>query len=358
VENFLSLSDTDCAEHSRDEQVDGDVVVRRCSISQPEEAIQRPPLLEGIIFDDIAAGDRLVASGGNLNISNTPVKDSFTGNYIPRAMSRPLIDLSSPLREPDISMALGPYASSPVEDQTNRMSASSFNSCQPRSARKKSTDAAYACSMIAQELDYDLVYCVQLEPSLPFMTDQELYTENGLRKTILAAYGLSQPMDLGSALHVRALRSRGYHYGNYQDHYEDGEYESGCMVAIHSEGGPLLRRSSGIVMGAFRKPRPDGKREIRDTKDDLKRLAEFGKSLRRILLNKKPRQTMGSHTDQVPASSYPASEDVEVTCSDTHSRNYSFKNRHTNAFLANEATEVTIGNSRTRNSYSNSRRRQ
>ncbi len=342
VEDFLSLSDTDCAEQSRDEQLNADDIVGNGSISQ-HEAIQQPPLPEDALFDDVAVEDHPRASGDNVKVPSTPVKDSFAGGFIPNAAS-------SPPREPDNSMALVPYAPSPADDQTSRVSALSTNSSQLRSPQKHSTDAAYACSLIAQELGYDLIYCVQLEPSLPFMTDQELFAENGLRKALLAAYGLSQPIDLSSETHIGVLRSRGYHWDNPQKHYEEGEYESGCMVPIHSEGGPLLHRSSGIVMGAFRKPRSDRKREIGDTKDDLKRLVEFGKSLRRILLSDKPRPTTKrSNTEPVAPSSYPANEAVEVTFDDVHARKHSLNIRHISAFPANEAMELTLGDTHTRN---------
>jgi hypothetical protein len=153
------------------------------------------------------------------------------------------------------------------------------------------------------------------------MTDQELYTASGLRKTLLVAYGLSQPIELSSETHVGVLRSRGYHWDNPQDHYDEGEYETGCMVPIHSEGGPLLLRSSGIVMGAFRKPKPNGKRETRDNKDELKRLMDFGKTLRCIFLKDKPQPTTKrSNSKPAATTSYPANEAMEVTFGDKHSR--------------------------------------
>jgi hypothetical protein len=348
VEDFMSLSDTDCVEEPRDEQLDEDELIGRSSTSQPSEALQQKQLLENVLFDNVAAEDVLVNSKNNAKSRSTTDKHSFMRNPVSTAESSPLVDLSSPSRELDNSMALVPYNSS-ADAFTSRMSFSSIGSSQPRQPKTHSTEAAYACSLIAQQLDYDLIYCVELMPSLPFTTDQELYADNGLRKTILAAYGLSSPIDISSERHIGVLRSRGHHWDNPQDHYEEGEYESGCMVPIYSEGGPLLLRSSGIVMGAFRKPRTNRRREIRNTKDDMKRLLEFGKTLRCILLNDKPRPTTKrSNTNPASTTSYAANEAVEVMFGGAHARKYSSNARQFGAFPANEAVEVTLSNTHTR----------
>lgn len=359
VEDFMSLSDTDCLEDSRDEQLDGADLSNGASFGQHEETTQQEPL-DRTQFDTPATEATHTAPGEHQKVPSTPVKDSFAGNAIPSTASSPLIDLSTPPSEANDSMALVPYTPSPSNGPNGRTSSSSNKSSQSDRLRSNRRDAAYACQFFAQQFDYDLIYCVELKPSLSFMTDQELFAENGLSKWFLTAYGLALPLDLSSEIHIRALRSReGVYWHNPQDHYEDGEYATGYMVPVYSEGSASRAlRSSGIVLGAFRKPRRNEKGELVYGEDDRHRLMEFGKVLGSILL-KKPlpaRPTaQRSNTQPTPPTFYPANEASEVKFGHTRTRtrNHSFSARYTGSYPANEAVEVTFGDMHTRNHYSN-----
>jgi hypothetical protein len=355
VENFMSLADTDFLEDARDGQFDEADLIDSDLISQHKEAFQQGRL-DRAQFDAFAAEASENGPRDNSKFSSTPVKDSFAENTILSDTSSPLIDLSTLPREVDDVMALVPYTPSPSNDPNGKTSASSKRSS--RSDQSNTANAAYACQWFAQQYDYDLIYCVELKPSLSFMTDQELFAESGLRTKMLTAYGLALPVNLSHKFHLGALRSRdGIAWYTPQDRYQNGEYASGWLVPVYSEGsGPRVLRSAGIVLAAFRKPRFNEKGELNHGEDERPRLMEIGKILGSILL-KKPLPTrpnpQRSSTQRAPApSSYPADEAVEVNFGNTRSRN-SLSARYAGSYPANEAVEVTFGDRQSRNHFSN-----
>lgn len=147
------------------------------------------------------------------------------------------------------------------------------------------------CRYAAERLGYDIVYATELSPKEPNMTYSQLLAVGGLEKRIIAAYGEITPEDLTTSLHLDAIRSRGG-FGFHVDTATDNEevYETGYLLPVHTEDGPLEDRTSGIVFGAFRKRRLRGVDEseeaaklramidehqchlIRGTKDGLERL--------------------------------------------------------------------------------------
>lgn len=174
-------------------------------------------------------------------------------------------------------------------------------------------EAAYACSYQAQTMGFDLIYAVEIKPTRQFMSDQELLGPNGLHKRILVAYGLTKRLELASEMHIRVLRSRGgQHWKSNLAHtrFGEGDYQTGLLISILSEGGPKRFRSSGIVVGAFRKPGRPASSE-RSPAADMERLVEFGQQLRDIF-QKKDRKQHRSNTQAPFSEAFPANEAQEL----------------------------------------------
>jgi hypothetical protein len=257
IENFMSLSDNDCAEEPRQEK----------SI---ECAVQ----------------------------------------------SSPLLDLSSPAIEAQRSEKMAKQSAFPVPALSTRHTMASIStsiSSHSRDVQDTMAEAAFACAFSAQNLGYDLIYAVEIKPTRQFMTDAELHTPGGLQKRILVAYGLERPLELSSDVHIRVVRSRGYEtWENHRSTYEQDEYRTGYLIPICTEGGPRRLRSSGIIFGAFRKAKHDigG---IPSPAADMERLLDAAQVLKEILLKPtirpKPKR---SNTEPSAPRPYPANEAVEV----------------------------------------------
>ncbi|TAQ85306.1 hypothetical protein B7494_g6363 [Chlorociboria aeruginascens] len=176
-------------------------------------------------------------------------------------------------------------------------------------------EAAFSCAFSAQTLGYDLVYAVDIKPARPLMTDKELLAPGGLVKKIIIAYGLIQPLELSSEIHLRVLRCRGYEaWEDPRSTFEEAEYKSGFLIPLRTEDAPRNRRTSGIVFGAFRKPKVvQGESRI-DRGTELQRLMDAAMVLKNILLKssiKKIRQKR-PNTEPTTPNCYPANEAVEV----------------------------------------------
>jgi hypothetical protein len=159
-------------------------------------------------------------------------------------------------------------------------------------SREIEVAAAYACADHAQVLGYDLIYAVEIKPARHFMSEEELQAPYGLRMEVLAAYGQIQTFTLNSSLHLRALRNRGGERwtdsaGTKQS---KGEFESGQLIPIHSEGGVRRDRRSGIILGAFRKPRRAFTGESMGAAAETERLVAFAQLLKDILVQKDRKQ--------------------------------------------------------------------
>ncbi|KAH9220095.1 hypothetical protein DL95DRAFT_456629 [Leptodontidium sp. 2 PMI_412] len=176
-------------------------------------------------------------------------------------------------------------------------------------------EAARACSFHAQKLGYDLVYAVEIKPVRQFMSDEEILAPNGLKMKTLAAFGLNHTLNMTPSTHIRALRARGgEHWSDPAGtRYQEGDYQSGYLIPIHSEGGPRAKRSSGIILGVFRKPRRVMTGEIPSAAAEMERLVAFGQVLISIFRGKDRKQTR-SNTE----SAFPANEAQELVLK-THS---------------------------------------
>jgi hypothetical protein len=352
-ENFLSLSDADCAEEPRVEQVWEDNLIDKVIRSQKEGNQQRHTP-HNARFNANTSGTSLETSEVNAKAWNTPVKDSFAGHSIPDATSSPLIDLSNPPRERGNLMALAPFPSCPMDDLRSGVSTSSIETIK--------LDPAEECREFNEQHDFDLIYCVEIKPALPyFMTDQELLADNGLRKRVLIAYGLPfEHSDLNSRNHLEALRSEDCkRWNNPKMHYGEFDYATGYMVPVHAEGGPRGLRTAGIVLGVFRKERIY--EAYRNTRHEKQLVMEFAQKLSRMLV-KSPQPTIKrpqtepvspghvqpqpifkrSHTDPVAHSPFLANEAREVTLSEESGYGYSINARYLGAYPRNETLGTTF----------------
>lgn len=196
--------------------------------------------------------------------------------------------------------------------------------------------AALACSTFAQQMGYDLIYVAQIKPAKPFMSDEALLQPGGMIKKILTAYGLRQPLDLSSATHLRILRCKGSeHWQNDAEQCGKQEYQYGCLVPISVDTTVARKeRNSGLVMGVFRKLHLGGRIS---THLELEKLMDFSEQLRDILVKKpgrKPIQRSLTEPASPGTNAYPANEATEVQVEDpAANQKYSFDSRHTRRFI-------------------------
>ncbi len=179
-------------------------------------------------------------------------------------------------------------------------------------------EAAITCSVYAQKLGYDMIYVAEVKPARPLMTDEDLLKPGGLIMKILTAHGLDRPLDLAPATHLEVLRDRGSRsWENTDEHYAEQDFQYGCLVRVQAENAPRQSRSSGIVMGVFRKPHLAAKDF--DSVYELKRLLDFARVLKKILAKRSQRRKTHRPKTVSPRSSnesYPANEAIEVQLDD------------------------------------------
>ena len=229
--------------------------------------------------------------------------------------SSPLIDLSSPPAETQSSGAISNRDITTVAVAPSRHTMASIVtsiSSPSREVQNPMAEAAFACAFSAQSLGYDLIYAVEIHPTRQFMTDKDLHAPGGLQKKILVAYGLEHPMELSSDIHIRVVRSRGYEtWENHRPTYDKEEYRTGYLIPLDTEGGPRRLRSSGIVLGAFRKAKHAN--GVLSPAAEIERLLDAAHVLRQILLKptvrRKPKR---SNTEPSAPRPYPANEAIEV----------------------------------------------
>lgn len=198
----------------------------------------------------------------------------------------PLIDLSTPQEVDKSETGESQTVAIPPASRLTFDSISTAMTDQSRDKKDPMADAAFYCAEIAQKLSYDLIYVVEIKPSRPDMTDEELLAPEGLQKKILVAYGLHKPLDLRNDVHINSLRSRGeIIWETPSALYEMGDCRSCFWISMQTEGGPMRQRTSGLVFGAFRLPKlvEDGVRTPDISTDEVKELKDAIEILKRIL---------------------------------------------------------------------------
>ena len=170
----------------------------------------------------------------------------------PRINVSSLCSRNSTPREATNTLSLGKAPQAQIVAATRRPAASSFRS-QDSSNMSVQADVAYACHALAKKLGFDMIYVTEIVPKQPGMSDRDLVAPGGIEKRILGAHGIMKPLDLSSPMHLEVLRTRaGLDYALNSKEYND-EYDIGYLIPLHTELGPLKLRSSGLVVGAYRK---------------------------------------------------------------------------------------------------------
>jgi hypothetical protein len=314
VDNFLSMSDKDYLENPEN------------STPFNSKPIDTTPSKHGIF-----AG--AISSGSLVDVSSPTPK--------PKAQRRPSDQSVSPspmTKAPrrTTRQSVGSVAP-PISRMTRSSQTPSIMSLRTPEASEHLAEAAFACAFTAKSYSYDLIYVAEIKPAHRRMTDKELLEEGGLQKQILVAYGLTEPIDLNSKVHLKVLRCRSCEVwenklGHDRKRYDEGEYRWGCMIPIFSEGGPGQKRyrNSGIVVGFFQlasRAKEDAFGEVQKTSADLKKLEDAAKSLKSILI--KPKPAANSSIIRKPPTAFPVPPKRAPT--------------PPNRYPANEAVELKFG---------------
>jgi hypothetical protein len=178
-------------------------------------------------------------------------------------------------------------------------------------------EAALICSRTARRLGYDLIYAVELNPALDAIDETKILEPGTLPISILAAYGMNEPFRPDPQAHIDALRSKGFYYWQAppNENNTTGGYHSGCLIAIPTQGGVQHLRTSGIVIGAFRKATPRKGVTFETTEPELQALLDAGNEVKNLFWatpDNSPRQAhYGSHAGLM-TEAYPAHEAVRV----------------------------------------------
>ena len=161
---------------------------------------------------------------------------------------------------------------------------SSLPPSRPSSREDARAQAALICSRTARHLGYDLVYAVELNPSLDAIDETKILQPGILPIRILAAYGMNEPFRPDPQVHVDALRSKGFYYWQAPPNANNypGGYQSGCLIAIPTQGGVQYMRTSGIVIGAFRKQSPGKGVTFETTDAEIQTLLEAGSEVKSL----------------------------------------------------------------------------
>ena len=187
----------------------------------------------------------------------------------------------------------------------------------PSSREDARAQAALICSRTARRLGYDLVYAVELNPSLDAIDETKILEPGTLPIRILAAYGMNEPFRPDPQVHVDALRSKGFYFWQAPPNANNypGGYQSGCLIAIPTQGGVQYMRTSGIVIGAFRKQSPGKGITFETTDAELQALLEAGSEVKNLFwatADSSSRQAPPGPFPEATPEPYPAHEAVQV----------------------------------------------
>jgi hypothetical protein len=176
-------------------------------------------------------------------------------------------------------------------------------------------EARFAAELWAKNLNFDIVYAVELIPKRMFMSDAELKSSGNTETRILVSYGLGENIDFDIPIHLNVLRGSGATTWK-NDNAMTAEYSRGFMMPLVFEDGMLHYRSSGVVFGAFRRT-PNGMTEFPNLKmAEVERLRHAANVLREILSKspslRRPSQHETEALSRPSLQPYPANEAVEV----------------------------------------------
>jgi hypothetical protein len=207
----------------------------------------------------------------------------------------PLIDLNTPQ---DLDKSQPGENQSLPQSPTSRLTFDSISTALTNHSRNRNevkeaarNEAAFFCAEIAEKLRYDVLYVVEIRPSRPNMTDEEIFSSNGLYREILTGKGLEirrlRASDIRPEEPVLSLRTRPTEEIRHETPDAKSETEdcrSAIWLPIHTEGGPRSQRTSGIVFGAFRLPKPveDGVATQDISDDEIRELKDAVVALKRI----------------------------------------------------------------------------
>ena len=198
------------------------------------------------------------------------------------------------------------------------LSEKSFHSAtRPASREDARAQAALICSRTARRLGYDLIYAVELNPSLDAIDETQILQPGVLPMRILAAYGMNEPFRPDPQAHIEALRSKGCYYWQAPRNAADvaGGYQSGCLIGIPTQGGVQHFRTSGIVIGAFRKLVSGRGITFETTDIELRALVDAGNEVKNLfwLTSDSTLRPAPSGTNaELMTEPYPAHEAVQI----------------------------------------------
>jgi hypothetical protein len=222
VEDFLKLRDDDCAEEQPDQDEptchEDDVEEDRHSDDQAREIQKMRPLL----------GSPTQSTGLR---SRLPIPANDMDDFPPLPELPTRVIASSTPNTP-------PYLGTPEESIG---------------------EAAFAFADTARDLGYDLIYAVELRAERPGMTIKQLEKPGAMEFHVVAAYGLTEPLEFDVKQHLCAVRSRGTVTWD-NPHPQPGDYLYGLLQCVSwTESGPRSQRSNGTVICAYRLPGRDAR---------------------------------------------------------------------------------------------------
>lgn len=171
-------------------------------------------------------------------------------------------------------------------------------------------EVAYACKTAAQALGYDMMYVIAVYPSRDFLSDSELVAPGGLRHKMLTGFGVEKPLEFDAQVHLNVLRSRGY--DTWWDPLKGpkSDYATGIVKTIYTNDDDLMTRSSGVIVGAYKKYRQDRHgTELHPSGHEAAAFLSAAGEIKNILVRRKivKIKSRSSGSD-----AYPANEATEV----------------------------------------------
>ncbi len=170
-------------------------------------------------------------------------------------------------------------------------------------------EARFAAELWAKNLEFDVIYAVELIPKKTFNRKSELMIPGNVETRILVAYGLPDPINFDIPIHLDVLRGSGAIMWENNNLMPE-EYSRGFMMSLILKNRRFDYRSSGVVFGAFRKRAENFKaaevERLQRAANVLKDILSKSPSLRR------PSQGELESPSRASPRLYPANEAIEV----------------------------------------------
>jgi hypothetical protein len=174
-------------------------------------------------------------------------------------------------------------------------------------------EATFALELWCRNLGYDAMYAVELRPSRPQMTTEELLAPNGLNFNLLVSFGFDGAITFDPKWHLGVIRSDDPRYMDGHSGKKIDGWAEAYLFPIRHDGAATQHRTRGTVFAAYRKFSQGGGIFKPTSEVDYERLMDAALALTDILYKPSPREPQPAKVEtNLPTITYHGNSSSEI----------------------------------------------